>query len=65
MPPVSPSALTQREILADVARRYGGTWEGARLTAVNLPDGESYPVGTDGTITPELARAILRVYDCE
>lgn len=49
------------ELLDYLASRYGGVWEDGRLTAVNFVDGEMYHLDSDGAMTPELARAMLRV----
>ncbi len=65
MPTRPPVDLRQSQLVRELARWHGGTWEGDRLTSVNLPNGETYSLNTDGSITPDLARAILRAYDCE
>lgn len=60
LPPAPRIDLKLRELLGDMARQYGGTWEDGRLTAVNFLDGETYQLGSDGAMTPQLAQAILR-----
>ncbi len=60
IPPAPRIDSRMGELLDYLASRYGGKWEDDRLTAVNFVDGETYPLGSDGAMTPELARAVLR-----